>query len=156
VVSRHDNLARSIASAVAARLDGRVPDDERPTVGAIRTVIGREVVTAAGRYRVKGSWGDDDVPAAAVLVVVLERAPSEAELSGALIERHGLTRREAEVARMIARRRSTAEIAAALGISRHTARHHTERVLTKLGVRSRAAAAAKLAVDVEDADYNSP
>jgi len=51
----------------------------------------------------------------------------------------GLTRREAEVARLLAERLSNAEVAAALGVSAHTARHHTERVMQKLGVRSRRA-----------------
>ena len=49
-----------------------------------------------------------------------------------------LTRQEAHVARLLAERRSNREIAAALGISPHTARHHTERVLVKLGLHSRA------------------
>lgn len=52
-----------------------------------------------------------------------------------------LTPQEARVALLLRERRSNAEIAAALSISRHTARHHTERVLAKLGVRSRAAVA---------------
>ena len=48
-----------------------------------------------------------------------------------------LTAREREVAALLAARRTNAEVAAALGVSEHTARHHTERVLRKLGVRSR-------------------
>jgi DNA-binding CsgD family transcriptional regulator len=36
------------------------------------------------------------------------------------------------------------EVAAALAISPHTARHHTERVYTKLGLRSRVALALAL------------
>jgi DNA-binding CsgD family transcriptional regulator len=55
-----------------------------------------------------------------------------------------LTAREAEVARLLALGRSNGAIAAALGISAHTARHHTESVMAKLGVRSRAAVAARL------------
>lgn len=57
----------------------------------------------------------------------------------------GLTGREAEVARLLARRATNAEVAAALGVSAHTARHHTERVMQKLGLRSRRAVAAALA-----------
>ncbi|MES1925606.1 LuxR C-terminal-related transcriptional regulator [Salinisphaera sp. T31B1] len=49
-------------------------------------------------------------------------------------ERFGLTGREAEVARLLIRRRSNREIAALLGISVHTARHHTEHVLDKLAI----------------------
>ena len=54
----------------------------------------------------------------------------------------GLTAREAQVALLLARGRSNSAVAAELGISTHTARHHTQRVLTKLGVHSRAAAGA--------------
>jgi DNA-binding NarL/FixJ family response regulator len=55
---------------------------------------------------------------------------------------YGLTTREAEVALLLAEGRSNTAIAAELGISTHTARHHTQRVLAKLGVHSRAAAGA--------------
>jgi DNA-binding CsgD family transcriptional regulator len=48
-----------------------------------------------------------------------------------------LTPREREVAALLAARRTNGEIAAALGVSPHTARHHTERVLRKYGVSSR-------------------
>ncbi|HEU5039303.1 MAG TPA: helix-turn-helix transcriptional regulator [Gemmatimonadales bacterium] len=59
-------------------------------------------------------------------------------------DRFGLTDREKEVARLLAKGRRNAAIAAALGISPHTARHHTQRVLAKLGVHSRAEAGARL------------
>jgi DNA-binding NarL/FixJ family response regulator len=57
---------------------------------------------------------------------------------------YGLTPRETEVAALLAQGRSNTAIATALQISSHTARHHTQRVLTKLGVHSRAEAGAKL------------
>jgi DNA-binding CsgD family transcriptional regulator len=56
----------------------------------------------------------------------------------------GLTARETEVAMLLAQGRSNVAIAKAMGISTHTARHHTQRVLGKLKVRSRAEAGAKL------------
>lgn len=49
----------------------------------------------------------------------------------------GLTRRELEVAQLLRLRRSNSELATTLGISEHTARHHTQSVLSKLGVHSR-------------------
>jgi DNA-binding NarL/FixJ family response regulator len=61
-----------------------------------------------------------------------------------LQERYGLTRRELEVATLLAQGRTNTAIANALHISTHTARHHTQRILGKLGVHSRAAAGAKL------------
>lgn len=61
-----------------------------------------------------------------------------------LQDRYGLTRRELEVATLVAQGRTNTAIANTLHISTHTARHHTQRVLGKLGVHSRAAAGAKL------------
>ena len=58
--------------------------------------------------------------------------------------RFNLTDRELEVARLLAQGRRNTAIASALGISPHTARHHTQHVLAKLGVHSRAEAAARL------------
>jgi DNA-binding CsgD family transcriptional regulator len=70
-------------------------------------------------------------------------ADPEGELER-LRERFGLTGRELEVARLLAAGRRNAAIAAELGISPHTARHHTQHILAKLGVHSRAEAGALL------------
>ena len=64
-----------------------------------------------------------------------------------LRSRYGLSRREAEVALLIAEGLANDEIAARLFISPHTARRHTEQVLDKLGLRSRKALALKLLQD---------
>src|SRR5688500_20340630 len=48
-----------------------------------------------------------------------------------------LTRLERQVASLLALRASNTEIASRLGISAHTARRHTERILEKLNCRSR-------------------
>ena len=60
------------------------------------------------------------------------------------LARLGLTRREAQVARLLARRASNPEIAEQLGISPHTVRHHAENVFSKLGVHSRRAIGGRL------------
>lgn len=52
---------------------------------------------------------------------------------------YGLTPRQAEVAQLLARGASNSEIADRLGISPHTARHHAQRVLEKVGTHSRKA-----------------
>jgi DNA-binding CsgD family transcriptional regulator len=56
----------------------------------------------------------------------------------------GLTRREAEVARLLVQGRSAGQIAQDLSISVHTARNHIAHAYEKLGVRNRAAAVAAL------------
>jgi DNA-binding NarL/FixJ family response regulator len=55
-----------------------------------------------------------------------------------------LTRREIEVAQLLRAGQSTSQIASELGISINTARRHVERILLKLDVHNRTAAAAKL------------
>jgi DNA-binding response OmpR family regulator len=62
----------------------------------------------------------------------------------ALRERYGLTARQTEVARLLGEGCSNAEIATRLEMSYYTARNHTEQVLGKLGVPSRAAVGALL------------
>ncbi|MEX2582412.1 MAG: DNA-binding response regulator [Gemmatimonadota bacterium] len=59
-----------------------------------------------------------------------------------LHERFGLTARQTAVARLLAEGCSNAEIAKRLSVSYFTARNHTEQVLAKLGVSSRAAVGA--------------
>jgi DNA-binding CsgD family transcriptional regulator len=57
---------------------------------------------------------------------------------------YGMTPRELEVAILLAEGCSNYTVARRLGISPHTARHHTQRVLGKLGVHSRSEAGALL------------
>jgi DNA-binding CsgD family transcriptional regulator len=59
-------------------------------------------------------------------------------------QRFGFTRREIDVAVLLAQGCSNATVARRLDISPHTARHHTQHVLDKLGVHSRAEAGARL------------
>jgi DNA-binding CsgD family transcriptional regulator len=70
-----------------------------------------------------------------VMVVVVERRglPSDENLR----RRFGLTIRQSEVARLLAERLSNEEVAQRLGVTVNTARTHCERVLGKLGVRTR-------------------
>ncbi len=53
----------------------------------------------------------------------------------------GLSPRELEVVRLLAEGRTNQEIAAALGISQHTAINHVRNIMNKLGLDSRAAVA---------------
>jgi len=58
--------------------------------------------------------------------------------------RFGLTRREAEIARLLARRATNREIAEQLDVSPHTVRHHLENIFAKLGIHSRRSIASQL------------
>ena len=58
--------------------------------------------------------------------------------------RFGLTRREAQIARLLARRATNREIAERLDVSPHTVRHHVENIFAKLGIHSRRSIASQL------------
>lgn len=116
-----------------------------PVEGGAWEDLSAEVRTSVGRYRLRGALIDAGAaePTACVLVTV-EGGPLPLPPAEALCGHWGLTPRQAAVARLLAEGRSNAEVAERLGISPHTARHHTESVLLKLGVRSRAEVAARL------------
>jgi DNA-binding NarL/FixJ family response regulator len=81
--------------------------------------------------------------AAGAAANLVDAAQPAAKSSAPSAERAvGLTGREREVLRFLTTGKADKEIAAALGISRHTVGHHVARILAKLGVESRAAAAA--------------
>src|SRR5207253_2941693 len=80
----------------------------------------------------------DDVPQPEPLII---GTSADASALTHALARYGLTPRETEVALLLARRLTTEEIARALGCAERTARHHTEQVMTKLGVASRRAVA---------------
>lgn len=136
-----DRVRKEIARAIrnAARL--RACSD-----GACRTARAHtDIRTGSARYRVSATFLTDparpDAPLSIALVERLdEGVPSERELG----VRFSLTRREIEVAMLVPRGLSSREIATALGISPNTARRHVERILQKLDVRNRTAAAAKI------------
>lgn len=114
-------------------------DDGREPVGVL------ESDSLRGRYRIRALSLRPSQPGDRELIVVLVlpsstlTSPETTGRTNRLAERHGLTRREQDVTELLLDGRSNVEIATALGISPHTARHHTERVLSKLGLRSRAA-----------------
>jgi len=130
--------ARAVAQAVivcAHRVDPELPR-------ALTTPADsrREVETRMARYRLRGCrLGPDTASPDSGVLVSVDRIEAEVPSAEGLRRRFGLTAREAQVASLLAQRLTNDEIAAALGISSHTARHHTESVLLKLGVTSRRA-----------------
>jgi DNA-binding CsgD family transcriptional regulator len=103
----------------------------------------RKVEGAAGTYRLRAVLVSPPSPNAPGVLVTIERR-SPLPSASAIEQRHGLTPREAEVARLVARGASNAALAERLHISEHTARHHVASILGKLGLSSRAAVACVL------------
>jgi DNA-binding NarL/FixJ family response regulator len=80
-----------------------------------------------------------------VLTVALVERLGDKPLTGReLGARYLLTRREIETAMLVRHGLPTRQIATELGISLNTARRHVERILDKLDVNNRTAAAAKI------------
>jgi DNA-binding CsgD family transcriptional regulator len=71
------------------------------------------------------------------LGVTMRLAHDQETATPLTLARFGLTRREAQIARLLARRATNREIADELDVSPHTVRHHVERIFAKLGVNSR-------------------
>ena len=70
------------------------------------------------------------------VALIIEPAKS-ADVAPLLVEAYGLTTRELDVTRAIARGLSTAEVGAALHLSPHTVRDHVKAIFEKCGVSSR-------------------
>jgi len=120
--------ARAIA---AGRADG-------PARLRVRDRSGRWIILHASAL--EAATGNETV------AVVVEPAKS-ADIAPIVIEAYGLTGREREVVRAIARGSSTPEIAAELFLSAHTVRDYIKSVFEKVGVNSRAELIAKLFAD---------
>lgn len=101
--------------------------------------------TAAAAYRARAVSLDEALLGQQAVVVNVEHLRTSPALrttglpvrEADLCEAFGLTPQEGRVALLLASRKRNAEIADALCVSLHTARHHTEHVLEKLGVHSR-------------------
>ena len=99
------------------------------------TFVDERIGGALGQYTLDPIRVRDLGPRPTILLTVTpppERRslPSQDDLR----ERFGLTPRQAEVTLLLAERYSNKEIAAALGVSVHTARHHVNAVLNQFGV----------------------
>jgi DNA-binding CsgD family transcriptional regulator len=103
------------------------------------------VQTGRALYRVRGTIvGEGVLSPTTHILVALEQLSATLPDEAGLRERFGLTPREARVCLLIASGKTNEQIAGTLCISRHTARHHTEKVLLKLRVKSRAEVAPTL------------
>jgi DNA-binding CsgD family transcriptional regulator len=112
--------------------------------GAVATAE-RDVRVDGATVRLRGSvapaWLLGREPG---VLVTLEATAARPLTDAELRERFALTRRELEVARLLADGLSNQALAERMGVSFFTARNHVERLLAKLGLRSRAAVGALL------------
>jgi DNA-binding CsgD family transcriptional regulator len=133
--ARFEVEIRSVARAVRALVGG---DHARGNRVKESAPLSRDVQTTTADYRISGSILGSDLLAPKPLIAVAVGRRARAQLTHEELQlRYGLTRRETETARLLAARRGNSEIAHVLGMSAHTARHHTEKILLKLGVSSR-------------------
>lgn len=132
-----DTLRDTIAIAAASVRDtcfsriGTEPNAAAPAV---------DVYQSEGTYRISATVFDHSPLQADAAILVSVAFCSATHPSSAVAirpERYGLTKREVEVVRLLISRQSNREIAHHLGVSLHTARHHTENIMRKLGVASR-------------------
>lgn len=139
-------LERELAAMVQAVIPGLCDRSGRMRSQSREQGPRREVRTAGSRYRLLGICLGPEVfgeePGA--VLVQLERLGAEPLTREVLRTGFKLTSRQIEVAYLLARGLSNAEIAERLQISLRTVEHHTEQVLRKLSVVSRAAVAAQV------------
>jgi len=101
-----------------------------------------ELCTTSARYILRGSrLAAETFARGESTLISVECVTISLPTIAALCARFSLTRREAQVALLLARGMTDTQAASALGISEHTVRHHGERLYSKLGVHSRKALA---------------
>lgn len=124
------DLGRSVARLRGGR--SKVWDLRGP--GAVM----RRLAGNAGEYACSAVLTGVQVTGGQEIVLVTVQPPGlQLPSVRQLQQRFGLSPREAQVAHAVARGQTTPQIAAALGVSAHTARHHLERLFARLGVHSR-------------------
>lgn len=128
-----DALARGLGTRWSARSE---------EVAAAGPVVPTACVRGgSAEYRLLASYLQPELLGAEGVLVMVERRRPLLPTPEELTARFALTAREAEVALLLTRGLTDAAVAERLAISPHTARRYSERVLTKLGIHSRAAVA---------------
>lgn len=124
------NEIRQLTLVVLFRGDGTVRTTGSATGRLSEFCVGQRTFRA--RASLMRRAPDD---ASALVLITLETITRVAPALGA---KHRLTPREVEVVELLAEGHSNKRVAEALGVSTHTARHHTGRVLSKLQAKGRA------------------
>jgi DNA-binding CsgD family transcriptional regulator len=122
-------VASSARRAVNVRATWGAFPSQDPTRPALVIELSGDLDWSDGTLRLSGTVASRVVP---------DGGPAWDERRLAAVRCLRLTRREAEVAALLAGGGSNADIAVSLGISPHTARRHTESVMLKLRARTRA------------------
>ncbi len=159
-----EGRAVSATSEAAAWLDEIESSLARDTRGALPVPV--EANAYASQVRAAVDASADSVPRARIrtstgvwlllhgsllqgtdnLAVVIEPAKG-GDVAPLIVEAYGLTQRELDVTRAIARGLGTAEVAEHLFVSPHTVRDHVKSVFEKIGVSSRGELVAKVFAD---------
>jgi DNA-binding CsgD family transcriptional regulator len=115
--------AAVLSTATAARRSG---PGQTPVRSRVRTAAGRWVVLHGSR-----------MADATDRVTVIIAPATPVDVVGLLLGAYGLTARETEVADLVMRGGSTAEVSAALFIAPYTVQDHLKAIFEKVGVHSR-------------------
>ena len=141
-----EQKAEAAITEIVSELSSLTRDRHGNIMALAGAQVRREILTDTSSYEVRGSFLGRELLGAEVRVAIsLQKIASPAGLSDEALQRlFGLSEREIQVARCLARGESTKEIALSCGMSPHTARRHTEKIFVKLGVRSRSQIGPKL------------
>jgi non-specific serine/threonine protein kinase len=137
--SRHAWRLAAAAGALREPLGSSLAPDWRTDLDHLlapaRRLLSPAAATAA--WAEGRGWSQERALVEALTPIASSASPSLPTAPGT-----GLTRREREVLRLLAEGQSNREIASALSISVLTTKTHVERILAKLGLHTRSAAAA--------------
>jgi DNA-binding CsgD family transcriptional regulator len=130
-------VSSTIQGALSLRACGGPASHARRVQTAVRT--------SSARYRITATFlSDHRTRESIVSIALVERLGDRPLTARELGARFSLTHRELETAMLVRHGLPTREIATELGISLNTARRHVEKILFKLDVPNRTAAAAKI------------
>lgn len=135
------------ALMVAAGADFAMPFETHAYAARVRASAGEDAPVPRARLRTRtGVWllmHGSMLRGTEQLALVIEPAKAS-DVAPLIVEAYGLTQRELEVTRAIARGLPTGAIAAQLFLSPHTIRDHVKAVFEKVGVSSRGELVAKM------------
>ena len=141
----HGHTIWSAARWLASQLGQTLPTRTRRRTGDFPPIC--DWRSDDGRVTLRATlYEPDNLPLGPLCVITATTKTPRTMSIDAMRRRFSLTAREADVASLLGQGLRNREIARRLSISEHTVRHHTERVLSKLGAASRTQVAILLAL----------